>query len=386
MNNKERCNMTRTIKKTALSCLVVFVCFAPVTSCGGNGEAGENRRDADTQKEPFAAAEANAASTCVRLGERLSEYAYSYESDGETISKKQATDLAMAMLVAEGYNFKEKTLLTYDSHYGDDYYGYRLNEWTETIAEGAVKESERLISERLARIRPGGDAPVDGIYYPIEFYKQINDIFGTRMQVMQSIRVIPGSGVLMLYDLFDTDAVNEFVAYAKVGSGPPGSNAEGSVGASTYVRLGERLSEYAYSYESDGETISAEQATDLAMFMILSESPDVKERTLLIYDDFYGDGYYGYQLNEWIETMGGSGMEENTMYDSIRLSCARPGGNDLMDGKYYEAVLYEYINDDFGVRMPVSMSIAVLAREKVLVKDVWGTNEEAIAELDAYLN
>jgi hypothetical protein len=149
--------------------------------------------------------------------------------------------------------------------------------------------------------------------------------------------------------------------------------------ASTYAQLGERLSPHTFSYISDGDTISKEQATDLVVDMLLSEIPTL-EKTPVTHDDYFGDDYYGYKVNSWY--LSGGAHSDDT-YIEERVACIRPKGDEPIDGLYYNVEYYEYINDEFGTRMPIILSFSVLVKEKVIIKDDI-LNEEAAAEFEMY--
>jgi hypothetical protein len=149
--------------------------------------------------------------------------------------------------------------------------------------------------------------------------------------------------------------------------------------ASTYARLGERLSPHTFSYTSDGDVISKEQATDLAVDMLISEIPTL-EKILLTHDDYFGDDYYGYKVNSWYMSNGDYGPDT---YIEERVACIRPRGDELIDGIFYNVEYYEYIDDESGTRMPIILSFAVLVNKKVIIED-YDLNDEAAAEFEMY--
>jgi internalin A len=148
---------------------------------------------------------------------------------------------------------------------------------------------------------------------------------------------------------------------------------------STYARLGERLSPHTFSYTSDGDVISKEQATDLAADMLISEIPTL-EKILLMHDDYFGDDYYGYKVNSWYMSGGDYGPDT---YIEERVACIRPRGDEPIDGMFYNVEYYEYIDDESGTRMPIILSFAVLINKKVIIED-YVLNDEAAAEFEMY--
>jgi hypothetical protein len=172
-------------------------------------------------------------------------------------------------------------------------------------------------------------------------------------------------------DIADADANKGMTSDYEGGTDPIGKNGN----ASTCVQLGERLSPYTFSYTSDGDIISKEQATDLAVDMLISEIPTLG-KTLLSYDDYFGEDYYGYRVNSWYMNDSGAYIEE-------RVACIRPDGGGLIDGMFYNVEYYEYINDEFGIRMPVKLAVAVFVSKKVIIKD-YIFNDEAVGEFNMY--
>ncbi|WP_130864271.1 hypothetical protein [Bacilliculturomica massiliensis] len=123
---------------------------------------------------------------------------------------------------------------------------------------------------------------------------------------------------------------------------------------SSYVELGEEIEDGIYSFQSDGQMISKEQAVDLVMQIILREYPEFKP-VLMTEDPYFGSDYYGYMYNvSW----AGEQRIEHKLADTFP---EEPSGG------YYTVRNYE----DFGDRQTSVEEFAVVVRQKIIVCNYW---------------